>query len=170
MADQRSHSLATQLETSIAGHVVTVSILADTPQELVNIIHELSPTNKSAPQAQQEAAQQAQQEAAQPTPTPGPTAAQTAPAATAPAAATAPNAASAGTQTAAAPAQDSTPQGAPTVSLNDVLSQARQLLQKPGGEDTLGQILGQHGATSISTADPQMYPQIFNGISAALSA
>ena len=116
-------------------------------------------------QAQQAAPQpqQAAPEATQANPTQG-----AGPTASGP---TAPSAASPGPQAAPAPAQADTSATAPatsSVTLNDVLPPARQLLQKPNGEETLRGILAANGQEAISTAAPESLPAILAGVNQAL--
>lgn len=159
------HVLATsvqELRDTVAGltgqeleiHLQTAGVqeLRDTVTELTNI----TPA-ATAP------------EPAQPDPT------QAAPAAT-PSAQPAPSAPAAAQPTAATPsatptAEPSSPAPATAaVTLPDVLAPARELLQRPNGEDTLRDILGSVGAQNISTADPAQYGNIKAAIEQALGA
>lgn len=162
MADQLS--LHTQILVTLSGQEVPVDVIATTAQELLDTVASL--TGQAAAQqaavnhnpVQGPAPQQAQ---ATPTPAATPAASQPAPqpqqtaqpgpsvADTAPQAAATPSA----TETAAQPSH-------PSLTLNDVLAPARQLLQLQNGEEALRKILAATGAEAISQADPTKYGHI----------
>lgn len=166
MADSSNSPLHTQIQATLAGQDVVVSIFADSAEDLLHQISVLT-GQQSAPQPtpQPEAQPAPTPAAAQPTPTQaaGPT----------PSGPTAANVASPTPQAAPAPAATSAPaqttSDSADLTLNDVLAPARQLLQKPGGEDTLRQILANNGAEAISQADPAKYGAIKAGIEQALA-
>lgn len=158
MTDQLSLHTQIFAELVPGADPVPVDIIATSAQELLDTVRTLNGGDPqlAQPTPTQPAAQPAPQpEAQQPQPTaqPGPSAA-----ATAPESAATPSA----TETPAQPSQ-------PEVTLNDVLAPARTLLQQPNGEDTLRQILAQHGAQAISQADPAKFPAIKAAIEQALA-
>ncbi len=174
MANTTPHklSLHTSVTIDLGQGEVPVDIIATSAGELFETVAELRRGHAPTPAAVpiEKAAAPAPEPTPTPTPTPaGPTAA-TAPQpqasapqapSAAPAAAPAPAATPSATTTAAQPS-------APSVTLNDVLAPARQLLQQPNGEETLKQVLANNGAPSISQADPSTYTAILQGINTAL--
>ncbi len=159
MANSTPHKLS--LHTSIAIDLgegpVSVDIIATSAGELFETVAELrrghAPTPAAAPA---EAGTSAHNHVGVVQPTPEPT---PAPTPAGPTAATAPQPQPSAPQApsaapAAAPAPAATPSAtttavqpsAPSVTLNDVLAPARQLLQQPNGEETLKQVLANNGA------------------------
>lgn len=169
MADQKL-SLHAQIFVALVPDqdATPVDIIATSAAELKHVVAELTGRGQ-APQVTPAVAP----EAAQPTPTPGPVAG---PSAT-PSAQPSPSEADTAQPTAATPSATPTaepssqaPATAPAVTLPDVLTPARELLQRPGGEETLRSILTQHGAQSLSTADPGHYAALKGAIEQALGA
>lgn len=149
-----SLSLHTQIICTFSGQEVAVDIIATSPQELQDTISVLTGNGHSAhtlagagrdpqpgPTQAGPTVEAAQPQASAPQPS------------SAPAAAPTPAATPSATETAAQPSQ-------PSVTLNDTLVSARQLLQQPNGEDNLRKILGRVGAESISQADPEHFAWI----------
>jgi len=168
MADQKL-SLHTQVYVSlIPGHdAVPVDIIATSAAELLHVVAELTGQAQAAPTPTP------QPEVAAPTPTPtpavAPAATQSAPPAPS-AAATAPATAATPSATPTVEPSNPAPATAAAVTLPDVLAPARELLQRPNGEDALRGILKANGAETISTADPATYAGIKAAIEQALGA
>jgi hypothetical protein len=174
MADQKL-SLHTQVFVALipGQDAVPVDIIATSAAELRQVVAELTGTAAApAPEVATPTPTPAPEPATPtptPTPTPGPSATGSAPPAPSGADTAQPTAATPSATPTAEPSSQA-PATAPAVTLPDVLTPARELLQRPGGEETLRSILAQHGAQSLSTADPGHYAALKGAIEQALGA